>query len=87
MGRASILIPSPYVAENHQYHNAMALVDRNAARIIEEKDLTTVKLSDTIHELLSDEKLVFEIEKNAKSMAILDSRERIAQIIVSLAEK
>ena len=39
-GKASILIPSPNVAENHQYHNAMALVRRNAAVLIEEKDLT-----------------------------------------------
>ncbi|HBN81827.1 MAG TPA: UDP-N-acetylglucosamine--N-acetylmuramyl-(pentapeptide) pyrophosphoryl-undecaprenol N-acetylglucosamine transferase, partial [Ruminococcaceae bacterium] len=36
-GRASILIPSPNVAENHQYHNAMALVRRRAALMIEEK--------------------------------------------------
>ena len=34
-GKASILIPSPNVAENHQYHNAMALVNNNAARILE----------------------------------------------------
>ncbi len=38
--KASILIPSPNVAENHQFHNAMALVNRGAAEIIEEKDLT-----------------------------------------------
>lgn len=87
MGKASILIPSPYVAENHQYHNAMALVNRNAARIIEEKDLSSENLSTMIDELLSSPETLFEIEKNAKDMAILDSRERIADIIVSLAEK
>lgn len=36
-GRASILIPSPNVAENHQYHNGMVLVNNNAAVLIEEK--------------------------------------------------
>ena len=87
MGKASILIPSPYVAENHQYHNAMALVNRNAARIIEEKDLTSQKLSDMIDELLSDKELLFEIQKNAKAMAILDSREKIAEIILSLVKQ
>lgn len=87
MGKASILIPSPYVAENHQYHNAMALVNRNAARIIEEKDLSSENLSAMIDELLSSPETLFEIEKNAKDMAILDSRERIAEIIVSLAQK
>ena len=86
MGKASILIPSPYVAENHQYHNAMALVNRNAARIIEEKNLTAESLSNMIDSLLSSQEQLFEIEKNAKSMAVLDSRERIADIIISLAK-
>ena len=86
MGKASILIPSPYVAENHQFHNAMALVNRNAARIIEEKDLTAESLSNMIDGLLSSQEQLFEIEKNAKSMAVLDSRERIADIIISLAK-
>ena len=87
MGKASILIPSPYVAENHQYHNAMALVNRNAARLIEEKDLTSEKLQSVMDELLSDKEKLFEIEKNAKNMSIADARRRIADIIVSLAEK
>ncbi len=86
MGKASILIPSPYVAENHQFHNAMALVNRNAARIIEEKDLTPQSLLNMIDSLLSSQEELFEIEKNAKSMAVLDSRERIADIIISLAK-
>jgi len=86
LGKASILIPSPYVAENHQFHNAMALVNRNAARIIEEKDLTSDSLGAMIDELLSDKETLFEIEKNAKDMAILDSREKIAEIILSLVK-
>lgn len=86
MGKASILIPSPYVAENHQYHNAMALVNRNAARILEEKDLTSDALKELINSILSDKSLLCEIEKNAKAMAVTDSRERIAEIILSLAK-
>lgn len=86
MGKASILIPSPYVAENHQYHNAMALVNRNAARILEEKDLSTESLSKLCDELLSSPEELFEIEKNARDMAIIDSRERIADIIISLVK-
>ncbi|MFR5876978.1 MAG: undecaprenyldiphospho-muramoylpentapeptide beta-N-acetylglucosaminyltransferase, partial [Eubacterium sp.] len=60
MGKASILIPSPYVAENHQYHNAMALVNRNAARIIEEKDLTSESLGAMIDKLISSSETLFE---------------------------
>ena len=86
MGKASILIPSPYVAENHQFHNAMALVNRNAARILREKDLNSASLKTLIDELLGDKDELAEIEKNAKDMAILDSRERIADIILSLAK-
>lgn len=86
MGKASILIPSPYVAENHQYHNAMALVNRNAARIIEEKDLTTESLSTMMDELLSSPELLFSIEENAYKMSITDARERITDIILSLVK-
>lgn len=84
MGKASILIPSPYVAENHQFHNAMALVNRNAGFILEEKDLTSEKLSEMIDNLLSDKKKLNEVESNAKAMAVIDSRERIASIVLSL---
>ena len=84
MGKASILIPSPYVAENHQYHNAMALVNRNAARILEEKDLTSDSLKALMNELIADKNELTQIEQNAKNMAIVDARERIADIILSL---
>ena len=84
MGKASILIPSPYVAENHQYHNAMALVNRNAARILEEKDLTADSLKALMNELIADKNELRQIEQNAKNMAIIDARERIADIILSL---
>ena len=52
--KASILIPSPNVAENHQFHNAMALVRRGAAEIIEEKDLTGEALWEKVEAILSD---------------------------------
>lgn len=86
LGKASVLIPSPYVAENHQYHNAMALVNRNAARILEEKDLSSDKLNSLIDELLSDKTKLKDMEANAKAMAVNDSREKIAEIILSLVK-
>lgn len=84
MGKASILIPSPYVAENHQFHNAMALVNRDAGFVLEEKDLTSASLSDKINSLLGDKELLHNTENNARAMAITDARERIAAIILSL---
>ena len=84
LGKASILIPSPYVAENHQFHNAMALVNRGAGSIIEEKDLTSESLSHAVDSMLSNPTKLIQIEENAKNMSITNARERIANIILSL---
>ncbi len=84
VGRASILIPSPNVAENHQYYNAMSLVNNNAARIIEEKDLTDEKLLTVVNELLNNKELRDEIGVNANKMSVTDAQNRICDVIVSL---
>lgn len=81
MGKPSILIPSPNVAENHQFHNAMALVNRSAAKILEEKDLTGKKLIKMTEEFLNDSKELEKYGNNASKMAIKDSNERIYRII------
>ncbi len=80
-GSASILIPSPNVTENHQYHNAMTLVKRGAAEIIEEKDLTGQILTNKILEIFGDSDKLESMRKNAKAMAILDATDRIIRII------
>ena len=80
-GKASILIPSPNVAENHQYHNAMVLVNNHAASVIEEKDLSGSVLVQKVKELLSQPDLLREFRQNAKKMAICDANERIYAII------
>ena len=48
----SILIPSPYVPNNHQYKNAMDLVKEDAAMLIEEKDLTPEVLMQNVNSIL-----------------------------------
>jgi len=85
LGKASILIPSPNVAENHQYHNAMALVNNDAAVIIEEKDLTGEKIIALADELVRNDERRNTIGRNARNMAIIDAKEKIAEIVVSLA--
>jgi UDP-N-acetylglucosamine--N-acetylmuramyl-(pentapeptide) pyrophosphoryl-undecaprenol N-acetylglucosamine transferase len=80
-GKASILIPSPNVAENHQYHNAMAMVSRNAAVIMEEKDLSGAALCKVVEELFKKPETLTELACNAKKMAILDANERIYKIL------
>ncbi len=86
LGKASILIPSPNVSENHQYHNAMALVDKGAALIIEEKDLTKEKMQSLFDSLTKDSEKRLSIESNAKAMASLDAKEKIADIVLSLVK-
>lgn len=80
-GRASILIPSPNVAENHQFHNAMALVNRNAAAILEEKDLSGDTLRKLVEDLFHDPDTIPTLSANAKKMAITDANDRIYQLI------
>jgi UDP-N-acetylglucosamine--N-acetylmuramyl-(pentapeptide) pyrophosphoryl-undecaprenol N-acetylglucosamine transferase len=87
LGKASVLVPSPYVAENHQFHNAMALVEKNAAMVIEQKDLTSEKLVNIISELKSNPEKFREIGDNAKKMAVTDSPKRICDVVMSLADK
>ncbi len=88
VGRASILIPSPNVAENHQYHNAMALVSRGAARILEEKDLTGEALCTLVQELFASPQTIPAIAENAGKMAIRNSNERIVKVMKEvLAER
>ncbi len=86
-GKPSILIPSPNVAENHQYHNAMALVERNAAVLIEEKDLTPEKLTEEIDKLASDPERLAEYSENAGKMAVNDAAKRIYGIIIEVLSK
>lgn len=85
--KASILIPSPNVSENHQYHNAMALVNNGAAVIIEEKELSGEKLEKELRALISDSDRRRKIGENAGKMAVVDSKERIASIVNELAVK
>lgn len=83
-GKPSILIPSPYVAENHQFYNAKTLSDNNAAVLIEEKDLNGKVLIETVNSLINDKEKLMEMSKNAQNVAVFDSNERIYKVIMEL---
>jgi len=87
LGKPSILIPSPYVAENHQYHNAKALADRGAALLIEEKDLNGMRLLHEIDTLLSDKQRLERMGSAAKAMAKPGAAQTIAKVIMQVAKK
>jgi len=80
-GRPAVLIPSPFVTENHQYHNAMSMANRRAALVIEQKDLTGEKLIETVDSILTDPAVLDEFRHNAQEMAITDANERIYHAI------
>jgi len=73
VGIASILIPFPYAAENHQYYNAKTLENVDAGVVIEEKDLTTDKLVNAINEIMKDDNKVLTMAENSKRIKQGDS--------------
>ena len=79
----AILIPYP-LAGGHQRENAKVLCRRNAARMIEEKDLTAQTLEKAIVEILTQKPGKEELRKNVESLLIPDAAVRIAREIVQL---
>ncbi len=69
----SVLIPSPYVANNHQYYNALDLAKNDAAIMIEEKDLLDDTLITKIDEVINDDKKLRDMKNNLKDLKVNDS--------------
>ncbi|MDE6666598.1 MAG: UDP-N-acetylglucosamine--N-acetylmuramyl-(pentapeptide) pyrophosphoryl-undecaprenol N-acetylglucosamine transferase, partial [Ruminococcus sp.] len=86
-GKASILIPSPIVAGNHQYHNAMVLGKAGAAVVIEQKDVTNEKIISEIEKLYNDPDKVQIMSDSAAKLHLYDTNSRILDVIDKLYEK
>lgn len=84
VGRASILIPSPIVAENHQYHNALVLENKGAAIVVEQKNLTSQKIIEIVEELYNNREKLTQMSQNAKSMAVTDALTNILGVLMNL---
>ena len=87
LGIPSILIPSPYVANDHQYKNALDLVNSNCAFMIEEKDLNGDILVRKIDEAFSDIKRIHDIKKNLKTLMVQNSASLIYENIKELVDR
>ena len=81
IGLPSILVPSPYVANNHQLFNAKELVNKNSALLLEEKDLNSENLLKKIDLLLTNSVLYKEISENAKKLSVITSCDKIYEEI------
>lgn len=81
-GKATIFVPSPVVAEDHQTHNAMALVDKNAAEIIKD-DKADIELFPKIKHLLKNPQRIKELEENILKLAKPNASTDIAKIVIA----
>ena len=86
LGKPSILVPSPNVAEDHQTHNAMALVRKDAAVLVKDKDANEQMVA-TALSLIQDEARLESLHQNILTLALPDSAKRIAEEVMKLAQK
>ena len=81
-GKCSVLIPSPNVANNHQYINAKALYDAQGAILLREDEI--YKLSDTVKDLIENDEKRKNVENNAKKFAKIDANKVIIKEILNI---
>lgn len=86
LGKPSILVPSPNVAEDHQTHNAMALVNKNAALYVKDVEARE-KLIPLALQTVTDVAKLHQLGDNALGMAYPDSAEAIAEMVLKLARR
>lgn len=85
LGKPAILVPSPNVAEDHQTHNAMALVNKDAAVLVRDAEAAD-KLVSTALDLIRDDKRLETLHTNILKLAQVDSAKRIAEEVIRLAK-
>lgn len=86
LGKASILVPSPNVTEDHQTHNAMALVNRDAALIVRDVEAQE-KLIPLAITTAKDDVSLRKLAENARAMGLPDSARIIAEEVIKLSKK
>lgn len=87
IGLPAILIPSPYVTNNHQYKNALELKEKKACVLLEEKDLSKENLLKNIDNLLNNKDKMILMKSNSLKLSKNKSATDICQVIESLIEE
>ena len=85
LGKPAILVPSPNVAEDHQTHNAMALVNKNAAVLVRDADAAD-RLVPTALELINEDQKLQSLHTHILTLAQTDSARRIAEEVIKLGK-
>ncbi len=83
-GTPAILIPYPYAAEDHQTYNAKVFSNAGAALVYQQSELTSEILESQVTEWLQQPEKLLEMATQAKSLAMVDSAERVASLVKSL---
>ncbi|MDR0821789.1 MAG: UDP-N-acetylglucosamine--N-acetylmuramyl-(pentapeptide) pyrophosphoryl-undecaprenol N-acetylglucosamine transferase [Oscillospiraceae bacterium] len=86
-GKASVLVPWSGAAENHQYFNAQSLVEKNAAALITDEELTPEKLCEVVLPLIAEREKLAEMGRNAAALMVPDSAGKIVSILLDLINK
>lgn len=86
LGLPAILIPLPDAAGNHQYWNARAFSDANAAKLIPAEEAGPQTLLEHIRELLHDDTVRRELSSRVKTLARPEAAADIAEVLVALFE-
>ena len=86
IGLPAILVPSPYVTNNHQYKNAKALENVGAAKLITEDDFSYLKVISEIDNILNDSVTYQKMKENSLKLGVSDSATRIYQEIRKIIE-
>jgi UDP-N-acetylglucosamine--N-acetylmuramyl-(pentapeptide) pyrophosphoryl-undecaprenol N-acetylglucosamine transferase len=84
-GLGAILVPFPHAVDDHQTRNAEFLSEAGAAVIIQESELTEQSLSEMLQSLMQDRKRLVDMAVAARSVAIPDSAERVADLCLEWA--
>ena len=82
-GRTAILVPYPYAADDHQSANARRLVEKNAAILIPQNQLTAPKLADLLLNFIRDRQSLCKMSKAIKETAVPDADRKIADICIA----
>ena len=83
-GKAAVLIPYPWAANDHQLKNAQALEAEGAAAVIPERELSGAKLFAVVENLLRDEKKIRRMEENSLRISKIDAAATIVEACVKL---
>ncbi len=86
VGKPSILVPSPNVAEDHQTKNANALVANNAAILVKDSD-APANLANVAINAISDNKTLQALSANIKKMALPNAASDIAKKVIEVAKQ